>query len=923
MADAPRPRDLRSTLAARRDRRVQGPEVPVDILPESPKSGPLAWPGRIALMLGVLLLPWAFGGVYHQAQFYVSLALVVSLVCWWVDMGLALRKTELTPLLILPLAGGILLGLCQLLPLADATAKAAAPLQHEIYAAAQAALQVDQEQVYSLSLDREATWGQLRLLGMAFAGLLLGAGLFQRREDVMLFLSAITANGIALTFFALAQKVSWNGKIYWTWASLRGGEAFGPFINRNNAAGYLLLCLAAAIGLMIYVWNSQNQNGPRPIISREMPIWRQWQQHVLLQVAEITAGKLGCLFACGFLALGIIATLSRGGVSALLAGGIFTLLAYGMARKPKTGGLLFVPVLVMVVLLSTWIGFFEQLTARFDKTKVDEVLIGDELDTRIESWTRSLESRSQTGLLGSGLGSYPLINRMYWRERETGITEYAENQFVQSLVDGGWLALLLVLAGVLLTGYSSLFMLFKGFSPATLAIGGTGTFLFASQAIAGFFDFGWYIPANTLLGTVLVGMIGFQSHYLAHRLKEVTPLRLHLPSWMANVASLAAFALCVLVAVDLYSASKIDSLWMKQPSELDYKSMPLATTDAEIERFKELKSRRNSVWYNKLGALYLHRARLAYFDLLSSATPIDILTEDKQEQVRRNLWDLTTLARMEEQAYMSEEQGGYAAARNFKNQPFFQDLALALECFVNSTRLKPAQPETLSRMSQLQYLFNRNSSSEKLSGLALRLAPNNVGLQYAAGLTKLFERKAEAASPHFQRILELVPEDYNRVIVLLKGFSGRITKPLDNRLIAEKVLPSSPALKFQFATTLLSADNPLRSELLDQAEELLKNVLPSDSKGLLLKADVLLAKGDRPGGIKQLEKTLVSDPYNHTNRLRLAGLLLEEGELLEARKHLEQLLNSDSKSSTYNNLMKKVNEQIEQERARSESGPSS
>jgi hypothetical protein len=166
-------------------------------------------------------------------------------------------------------------------------------------------------------------------------------------------------------------------------------------------------------------------------------------------------------------------------------------------------------------------------------------LIGDALDTRIESWTRSLESRSQTGLLGSGLGSYPLINRIYWRERETGITEYAENQFVQSLVDGGWPALLLVIAGVLLTGYSSLFLLFKGFSPATIAIGGTGTFLFASQAIAGFFDFGWYIPANTLLGGVLVGMIGFQSHYLAHRLKQITPLRLHLPNWMANVASLA------------------------------------------------------------------------------------------------------------------------------------------------------------------------------------------------------------------------------------------------------------------------------------------------------------------------------------------------------------------------------------------------
>ena len=69
--------------------------------------------------------------------------------------------------------------------------------------------------------------------------------------------------------------------------------------------------------------------------------------------------------------------------------------------------------------------------------------------------------------------------------------------------------------------------------------------------------------------------------------------------------------------------------------------------------------------------------------------------------------------------------------------------------------------------------------------------------------------------------------------------------------------------------------------------------------------------------------TLVSEPYNHANRLRLSELLVEEGELLEAKKQLEQLLNADSNSATYHNLMKKVNELIEQERSRSETGPSS
>jgi len=873
MADAPRPRDLRSTLAARRDRGGPVPDIP-DVQPESPKSGPL---------------------VYSSTQLSITWLLVAALVCWWVDLAASLRRTEFTPLLLLPLLCGLFLGIAQCLPLAEPTGKAAAPLQHEIYAAAYSSVAVDQEPVFSLSLDREATWSQLRLLVLALAGMILAAGLFQRREDVMLFLLAITTNGIALTFFALIQKVTWNGKIYWTWAPLFSSTAYGPFVNRNNAAGYLLLCLASAVGLLIYVWNNQQHVGPRPIISREMPIWRQWQQHLLLQVAEITASKLGCLFACGFLAFGIIATLSRGGVIALLSAGIFTIFMYGIARKPKTGGLLFAPVLIMVILLASWIGFFDELTARFEQARVDEVVAGDELDLRLESWTQSLRSRSSVGLFGSGLGTYPAISRMYNQQREIGVTEYAENQFVQSLVDGGWPALFLVVAGLLLTVYSALFLLFRGFSPATLATGGAGTFLVASQAIAGTFDFGWYIPANTVLGAALVGMVGYQSHYLAHRLKQVTALRLHLPRWFA----------------------------ISQPAELTPQTYSLAQTDEQLGRYLALKSRRTATWFNKLGLLYLHRARLGYFEMLCAATPLETLSEDKRQPVRNNLWELTALPRMQEQAYRSEEEGGYAAARNFRSKPFFQDLGLAFECFVNSMRLKPAQPETLSRLSQLQFLFGQAESSEKLSDLANRLAPTNVGLQLASGMTRLYERRPVEAAPHFRRILELAPEEYNRVVVLLKGFTGRITTALDDRLIATEVLPTDPEILYRYATERLPADDPLRGELLTRANELLGDVLASNFKGLILKANILLALGDRAGGIRQLDAAVVSEPYNESNRFRLAQLLLEEGELLAAKKHVEQLLLINAKAAPYAELLKKVNELIELERSRPSSGPSS
>ncbi|MFO0264002.1 MAG: tetratricopeptide repeat protein, partial [Planctomycetota bacterium] len=478
-------------------------------------------------------------------------------------------------------------------------------------------------------------------------------------------------------------------------------------------------------------------------------------------------------------------------------------------------------------------------------------------------------------------------------------------------------------AGLLLTVYSALFLLFRGFSPATLATGGAGTFLVASQAIAGTFDFGWYIPANTVLGAALVGMVGYQSHYLAHRLKQVTALRLHLPRWFANLASLTAFALCVLVGVDLFSVARVDALWISQPAELTPQTYSLAQTDEQLGRYLALKSRRTATWFNKLGLLYLHRARLGYFEMLCAATPLETLSEDKRQPVRNNLWELTALPRMQEQAYRSEEEGGYAAARNFRSKPFFQDLGLAFECFVNSMRLKPAQPETLSRLSQLQFLFGQAESSEKLSDLANRLAPTNVGLQLASGMTRLYERRPAEAAPHFRRILELAPEEYNRVVVLLKGFTGRITTALDDRLIATEVLPTDPEILYRYATERLPADDPLRGELLTRANELLGDVLASNFKGLILKANILLALGDRAGGIRQLDAAVVSEPYNESNRFRLAQLLLEEGELLAAKKHVEQLLLINAKAAPYAELLKKVNELIELERSRPSSGPSS
>ena len=48
------------------------------------------------------------------------------------------------------------------------------------------------------------------------------------------------------------QKVSWNEKLYWTYELTQGGQPFASYVNRNSAAGYLNLCLAGAVGLLVW-----------------------------------------------------------------------------------------------------------------------------------------------------------------------------------------------------------------------------------------------------------------------------------------------------------------------------------------------------------------------------------------------------------------------------------------------------------------------------------------------------------------------------------------------------------------------------------------------------------------------------------------------------------------------------------------------
>ena len=60
------------------------------------------------------------------------------------------------------------------------------------------------------------------------------------------FTTGLLLFAAALAVFGILQSVSFNGRLYWTWEVPQGGTPFGPFINRNHYAAWVLLLVPLA-----------------------------------------------------------------------------------------------------------------------------------------------------------------------------------------------------------------------------------------------------------------------------------------------------------------------------------------------------------------------------------------------------------------------------------------------------------------------------------------------------------------------------------------------------------------------------------------------------------------------------------------------------------------------------------------------------
>jgi O-antigen ligase len=227
-------------------------------------------------------------------------------------------------------------------------------------------------------------------------------------------------------------------------------------------------------------------------------------------------------FAAALMGMTIVVSLSRGGIVSLLAGIAFVI-AMSIRHEKKHGRgaddelnnerqlaahrslLIFKRIgiaasLIFVITLGVvWIGAEGVINRAADS--IYDLKGGDargDLFSRPEIWKDSWKMIREHPVTGVGLGAYQTVFPIYARSNGMLVVNYAHNDYMQAVTDGGIVGGLLALAFVVLI-LRSVFRAVKSGDPLLRALAiafGGGIFSILTHSL---FDFNLQIPSNALL----------------------------------------------------------------------------------------------------------------------------------------------------------------------------------------------------------------------------------------------------------------------------------------------------------------------------------------------------------------------------------------------------------------------------------------
>ncbi len=499
-------------------------------------SQPFRSGAALCLLAVIALSPWFFGGAVesHQAGFAVGIAIALGLSAISFALASTTEKIIGIPMPLLLGALALLLGAFQCVELPDSLLRFFSPAGFQLWRdLGQGGRTIS---LYPGSTTTELARGLL-MLGTFMVGL----EIYRSRRWVSRTLHLLVAVGVALVLFSWIQGLTWNGRIFWFVPFNQTGQPFGSFVNRNHAGAYLNLCFSAALALSldaskICASGPSSSNSSRHLLKGERR-GMQDRGYLLWGI-------------CGLLVAGVFSTQSRGAILSLLLAGTVT--AIRLVRVRRGAGIgpisaMFAGLVIVGFGLTWWIGKGDDLQGRMTGIVEDWPAA---TTGRIDHWKDSIHMVPEFWRVGSGLGTYRYLYRLYESAYHPAWYYHAENCYLEILVEAG-LPGLLLFAGIWGTALWTTRNRPADPNPSSMALRIAGSNALVSQAVHAALDFNLYMPANAIVLSLLMSLLWMHDR---HTEVPAGSARTGIPGIGIKTRMLGAFAGLVVIGLLIVAA---------------------------------------------------------------------------------------------------------------------------------------------------------------------------------------------------------------------------------------------------------------------------------------------------------------------------------------------------------------------------------
>jgi tetratricopeptide (TPR) repeat protein len=850
--------------------------------------------------------PWLFGGVREEAWFAV--AVLASLACLSLSRLRRDASRLAIPTALLPLLLGLALGAVQLIPLDSQTLGLLSPMGSELRedfqrpgSSADASLAEEHGAAapdsQPLTLYPASTRHDLSVLTLAVSAFFLGATLFHAPRTQLWLCFVLAINGAAVAAFGIVQKLTSSHSVYWVVPVAPTAHPFGPYVNQNNAAGYLTLCLAAALGMLIWLIG-RSREIPLPVgrfpSPRKPTLTARLKRSVLEFFARLDAGQIAAFSVAACVVMGIVCALSRGAWIAT-AGAMIVTGAVVLGTRRGTGAIAILSFVAAAgIALALWAGISGSAGRRLAD-------LFNAAQSPWPHWQESSRAVPDFWRLGSGLGTYRHVYGLYEDRPRDSWYYHAENQYLETLVEAGVPGLVLLVAMVAIVAWSVWYGLCRESDPGAIAFGIVALFAVAAQVLHAFFDFGLYIPANMLTFAVLCGAVTGRAAQLAAQSRSSGWLALPRLGWVPLAVTVALGAATGWGFFELRGASAVEQALRNAHFDEETPSgASAAELDSAIAQLSTALAGRedDAEGHSQLGVLWTHLYHARAFQLLEQRRSGETDTDEA------TLWSQASLSYLHRRACLFARAKQSVAFEALRRQPaVVQNLQPALKHFLLARRYCPLIAESHVGLGTLLPLEGDLGGDQvalrrswwqwpwRLEGdlagdrialeRARRLQPTNPEILFQCGLLDFEAGRLDAAYASWKTCLSLsdkLSDKFLRPVLWLTSSS------LEDVETARKLLPDAPGLLIRLTRKELASARyeEARAAITQRALELLdEGDLPKDET-CYLRALALENRKEYAEAIKNFDRAVQLRPRDTAWREEYANLLEGQGMISDA-----------------------------------------